>query len=126
MKLPNGFSQQVPPVRLVSARADVNGGVKATLRAETGDQAAAEQLREVVRGFVALARLHSGAKPEFDSVLKSIQLSGTDKTVQMTVAASPGNVARARPRPRDNPEPGTRNPGTRNPGTLEGATLFRQ
>ena len=62
MKLPNAVSSQVPPLRLVSARADVNGGVKATLRAETGDQAAAEQLREVVRGFIALARLQAGAK----------------------------------------------------------------
>jgi hypothetical protein len=118
MKLPNAVSRQVPPVRLVSARADVNGGVKATLRAETGDQAAAEQLREVVRGFVALARLHGGTKPEFDNVLKSIQLSGSDKTVQMTVAASPEVFSALAPRPRSNPEPRNlepRNPEPRNP-----------
>ena len=38
---------------------------------------------------MALARLQAGAKPGFDSVLKSIQLSGTDKTVEMTFAMSP-------------------------------------
>jgi hypothetical protein len=118
MKLPNTVSSQVPPLRLVSVRADVNGGVKATLRAETGDQAAAEQLREVVRAFLALARLQAGAKPEFDSVLKSIQLSGTDKTVQMTVAASPALMRALAPRPRPNRELPDRelpNPEPRNP-----------
>jgi hypothetical protein len=108
MKLPDAVSRQVPPLRLVSAKADVNGGVKATLRAETGDQAAADQLREVVRGFLALARMHGGAKPEFDNVLKSIQLSGTDKTVQMTIAASPEVLSALAPRPRPGSEP--RNP----------------
>jgi len=100
MRLPSAVSGKVPPVRLVSAKADVNGGLKATLRAETGDQPAAEQLREVVRGFVALARLQAGAKPEFDNVLKSIQLSGTDKTVQMTFAMSPETMRALAPRPR--------------------------
>ena len=54
--------QQVPPLRLVSAKANVNGGIRATVRAEAGDEAAAEQLRDVVRGFVSLARLQSGGK----------------------------------------------------------------
>jgi hypothetical protein len=108
LKLPDTVSSQVPPLRLVSVRADVNGGVKATLRAETGEPAAAEQLREVVRGFIALARLQGGAKPEFDNVLKSIQLSGTDKTVQISVAASPEVMRALAPRARPNREP--RNP----------------
>jgi hypothetical protein len=122
MKLPNTVSSQVPPVRLVSVRADVNGGVKATLRVETDDQAAAEQLREVVRGFIALARLQAGAKPEFDNVLKSVQLSGTDKTIQLSVAASPEIMRALAPHPRPNreprnPEPNAepRNPEPRNP-----------
>jgi hypothetical protein len=113
MKLPDTVSQQVPPVRLVSARADVNGGVKATLRAEAGNPAAAEQLREVVRGFLTLARLQAGGKPGFDTVLKSVQLSGTDKTVQITFAASPETLRELAPRPRGNPE--FRNPQPQNP-----------
>ena len=77
MRLPNGVARQVPPVRLVSVKANINGGVKATIRAEAGDKAAADQLRDVVRGFISLARLQGGAKPELDSMLKSIELSGT-------------------------------------------------
>jgi hypothetical protein len=100
MRLPTHLRGQVPPLRLVAAKADVNGGVKATIRAEAADAAAAEQLREVVRAFVSLARLNAGARPEFDNTLKSLQLSGTDKTVRLTVAVSPETVRALAPRPR--------------------------
>ena len=62
MRLPSGVAGQVPPMRLVSVKANINGGIKATIRAEAGDKAAADQLRDVVRGFISLARLQAGAK----------------------------------------------------------------
>lgn len=89
MRLPDGVAQQVPPIRLVSVKANINGGVKATIRAETGDKAAADQLRDVVRGFISLARLQGGAKPEIDGLLKSIELSGNDASVRLSVSVSP-------------------------------------
>jgi hypothetical protein len=92
MRLPPAVANQVPPVRLVSAIADVNGGLKGTIKAEMADEPAAEQLREVVRGFIALARMQSSGKPEFDGAMKSIQLSGTGRTVQMTFALSPDMI----------------------------------
>ncbi len=98
MRMPSDFSVQVPPVRLVSMKAHVNGGMKATIRAEAGDKAAADQLRDTVRGFVSLARLHGGGQPGFESTLKSIELSGTDKTVQMTFAVAPDTLRMLAPR----------------------------
>ena len=89
MKLPAAISSQVPPVRLVSLKADINGGVKATIRAEAGDKAAADQLRDAVRGFISLARLHAGGKDELANVLKTIELSGSDNTVRVSFAVSP-------------------------------------
>jgi hypothetical protein len=89
MKLPPAISSQVPPVRLVSLKADINGGVKATIRAEAGDKAAADQLRDAVRGFISLARLHAGGKNEFANVLKTVELSGNDNTVRLSFAVSP-------------------------------------
>ena len=119
MRLPSGVAGKVPPIRLVSVKADINGGVKATIRAEAGDKAAADQLRDVVRGFISLARLQAGAKQELEGVLKSIELSGTDATVRLSFAVSPdtlrvitpppgrrGNRGRGEP----NQEPGTPNP----------------
>ena len=51
MRLPSALAGQVPPIRLVSVKANINGGVKAVIRAEAGDKAAADQLRDVVRGL---------------------------------------------------------------------------
>lgn len=105
MKLPGAVSGQVPPVRLVSATADINGGLKGAIKAQMADQPAAEQLREVVRGFIALARLQSGGKPEFDRVMKSVQLSGTGRTVEITFAVSPDMIPALAPRRRQtNPD----------------------
>jgi hypothetical protein len=107
MRLPSGVAQQVPPIRLVSVKANINGGVKATIRAEAGDKAAADQLRDVVRGFISLARLQGGAKPEIDGMLKSIELSGSDSSVRLSVALSPEALRAVAPGPRRraNPEP---------------------
>ena len=98
MRLPSSVSDQVPPVRFVSAKADVNGGMRATIRAEAGDKAAADQLRDTVRGFVSLARLQAGSTPQLESTLKSIQLSGTDNTVQMSFAVAPETLRTLAPR----------------------------
>lgn len=84
MRLPSAMTGQVPPVRLISAKADINGGVKAAIRAEAGSAAAADQLRDVVRGFISLARLQASGTEEFASVLKSVELSGTDTTVRLS------------------------------------------
>ena len=118
MRLPSGVSSQVPPIRLVSVKANINGGVKAMIRAEAGDKAAADQLRDVVRGFISLARLQSGAKPEVDGLLKSIELSGNDSSVRLSVTVSPealrviapgsrrrGNLEPAQPAQPVNPAP---------------------
>ena len=112
MRLPADIGRQVPPLRVVSARADVNGGIRATIRAEAGDEAAAEQLRDVVRGFISLARLQaggkSGGKSDVESALKSIELSGSDKTVRLSFAVSPEALRTIVPRhrrPNAEPEP---------------------
>jgi hypothetical protein len=107
MRLPNEISSQVPPLRLVSVKANVNGGMKATIRAEAGDEVAAQQLRDVVRGFVSLARLHGGAQPAFESTLKSIELSGTNKTVQMSFAVPPDTLRMIGQRHRERSNPPT-------------------
>src|SRR6185436_3330698 len=86
MRLPSGVAQQVPPIRLVSVKAHINGGVKATIRAEAGDKAAADQLRDVVRGFISLARLQGGAKPEIDSMLKPFEQSRPGRAAAATQA----------------------------------------
>jgi hypothetical protein len=107
MKLPTAISSQVPPVRLVSAKADINGGIKATIRADAGDKVAADQLRDVVRAFISLARLQAGGKDQFATVLKTVELSGTDNTVRLSFAVSPETLRLIAPSARRGGAPGT-------------------
>jgi hypothetical protein len=89
MGIPSSVRQQVPPLRLVSAMAHINGGVKATIQAETADKAAADQLRDVVRGAISLVRLQAGARPELQDTLKSIELGGSATSVQLSFTMTP-------------------------------------
>jgi hypothetical protein len=100
INLPTSLSGQVPPVRLVSAKANINGGVKATIRAEAGDKAAGDQLRDVVRAFLTLARVGVSGQEELASVLKTVELSGTDTTVRLSFAVSPETLRIVVPRGR--------------------------
>jgi hypothetical protein len=104
MGVPSAMRQQVPPLRMVAAKARINGGLKATVKAETADQAAADQMRDVIRGFVSLMRLQSGAKPELQDVLKSFELGGTGNTVQLSFAMTPANFRALVPQRRQRPD----------------------
>lgn len=83
-KLPAAVSDRIPPITWFSAGVDVNGGIRGVLRAETRDEESANNLRDVVRGFMALVKLQAGSRPELQSVLQSLQLAGTGKTVALS------------------------------------------
>jgi hypothetical protein len=83
-KLPEGVASQIPSVRLFSASGHINGGINAIIRAEARDDQAAQNLRDVVQGFLALAKLQSNQQPELQALVNSLQLSGTGKTVALS------------------------------------------
>ena len=83
-KLPEQISRQLPAVKWFAAAGHVNGGVSGTLRAEARDDAAAENLRDVVRGFLALARMQAQADPRAAGLIDSLQLTGSGKTVALS------------------------------------------
>jgi hypothetical protein len=83
-KLPQQISSRLPAVKWFAAAGHVNGGVSGTLRAEARDDAAAENLRDVVRGFLALARMQSQADPRTAGLIDSLHLSGSGKTVALS------------------------------------------
>jgi hypothetical protein len=84
--LPEQIARQIPPVKWFAAAGHINGGVSALLRAEAKDEQAAENLRDVVRGFLALGRLQSQGDPRIAAIASSMQLEGTGTTVQLTFA----------------------------------------
>jgi hypothetical protein len=83
-RLPEPVSNQLSAVKWFAATGRINGGVSGTFRAEARDEQAAENLRDVVRGFLALARLQAGSNPKYAGMLQSLQLSGTGNTVAIS------------------------------------------
>lgn len=82
-RLPSDIQAQLPAVTLFSAAGHVNGGVSGVFKAEARDDAAAQNLRDIVRGFLAMARLQSGSRPGIQQLVDSLQLSGEGKTVAL-------------------------------------------
>jgi hypothetical protein len=83
-RLPNDLASRLPAITWFSATGFVNGGISGVLRAEARDEVAAENLRDVIRGFVALAKMQAGSKPEILAMVQSLQLGGTGKTVALS------------------------------------------
>ena len=63
-RLPEQIRSQIPAVKTFAVMSHIDGGVTGTLRAEARDDQSAENLRQVVQGFLALGRLQSQKDPE--------------------------------------------------------------
>jgi hypothetical protein len=84
--LPVNVLSQIPAISWFAVSAHINGGLRGTLRAETRDDESAKNLREVVTGFLALAKMGAGAKPELQAAVQSLEIGGTGKTVSLSFA----------------------------------------
>ena len=84
--LPANVLSQIPAISWFAVSGHVNGGLRGTLRAEARNDESANNLRDVVRGFLALAKLGSGAKPELQAMMQSLELGGSGKTVSLSFA----------------------------------------
>ena len=87
--LPADVARQLPPLDWFSVSGHINGGLDGTLRLETRDAAAADDLRQVVQGFLALARLQTGRLEQFRALIESINLGGQGTTVTVTFSVPP-------------------------------------
>ncbi len=85
-RLPSEIRNRLPAVKTFAVMSHIDGGVAGTLRAEARDDEAAENLRQVVQGFLALGRMQAQADPKIAALLSSLQLSGSGKTVALSFA----------------------------------------
>jgi hypothetical protein len=83
-QLPDQIASQVGAVKWFAAAAHINGGLSGMVRAEARDDQAAENLRDVVRGVLALGRLQAQNNPKLTALADSLQLAGTGKTVSLS------------------------------------------
>jgi hypothetical protein len=81
--VPDVIRQHIAGVRWLAAGANVDRGVRAMVRADTRDNETAQNLRAVVNGAVAAARLLSSRDARLDAILNSIQTSGSGSTVEL-------------------------------------------
>lgn len=83
-QLPAEVRNHMPPIQWFSAAGHINGGVSAVLRAEARDDEAGQQMRDMVRGFLALAKMQANSRPEIKTAVDSLQLSGEGKSVALS------------------------------------------
>jgi hypothetical protein len=83
-RLPKEVASRLPPITWFAVSGHVNGGLRGVIRAETRDEDAANNLRDVVRGFLALGKMQSGGRPEVQAMMQSLELGGTGKTVALS------------------------------------------
>ena len=81
--LPDEVESQVSQVAAFAAGARVNGGVSGTLTAEARDEETGRNLRDLLQGFLALARLQVGSRPELSGLLDSIRLTAAGTNVTL-------------------------------------------
>jgi hypothetical protein len=82
--LPQEVAGRLPAISWFAVSGHVNGGLRGVLRAEARDEEAANNLRDVVRGFLALGKMQSGGRPEIQAMMQSLELGGTGKTVALS------------------------------------------
>ena len=84
--LPNGLHEKIPSLSWFSAAGHLNGGVSGTVKAEAKDEEAAANLRDMLRGVVAMVKLQTSDKPALKTLADSLQLGGEGKTVAVAFA----------------------------------------
>ncbi len=89
--LPAEVQRQLPQITWFSASGHVNGGVSGSVSVQARDQEAAANLQQVVGGFIALAKMQAGSRPELKALLQSITLGGntSDNTVSVSFTIPP-------------------------------------
>lgn len=81
--LPADMASKLPAINWFSVKGLINGGIEGQISAEAKDDVAAQDLRQVVQGFLALARLQVGQNPEISEFLNSLQVTGQGRTVSL-------------------------------------------
>src|SRR5207237_7033907 len=81
---PPQVSEKLPAIQWFSASAQVDTGLRGVVRAEARDEEAANALRDVIRGVMALAKLQVSSQPALETVFRSLELGSSGTTVSLS------------------------------------------
>lgn len=90
-QLPPQIAQQLPPINWFAASGHIDSGVRGIVRVEAKDEKSAQDLRQVIQGVMALARLQAGQRAEFADLINSLELGGQGTTVSLGFSV-PGSL----------------------------------
>jgi hypothetical protein len=82
--LPDSIASKIPAITWFSVTGRIDSEVRGIIRADARDEQAANDLRDVVRGFLALANLQAGSRPGLERALQSLELGGTGNRVTLS------------------------------------------
>jgi len=87
--MPADIAAQLPPVQWLMANVHIDGGISGQVRAETRDADAAKNLRDVIQGGLAAGHLLAGKDSRVDTMINSLQVGGTGKSVSVNFTVPP-------------------------------------
>ena len=82
--VPAEIQAHLPAIQWFSAATHINGGVSGVFKAEARDEESAKNMRDVLNGFLALAKMQASSHPELQTMVQSLQLSGDGKNVAIS------------------------------------------
>ena len=81
--LPAEVRSAMPAISWFSAAGHINGGVSGTFKAEAKDAETAKNLRDVMGGFLAMAKMQAQNKPGMQQLADSLVISGEGNSVAL-------------------------------------------
>jgi hypothetical protein len=87
--VPDAVRSHLNGIEWVAVSADIGTGVRGYVRADAIDEQAGEQLRSIVNGALAAARMFGGQDPRVETALKGVQASGAGKSAQLSFEVGP-------------------------------------
>jgi hypothetical protein len=89
-QLPEPLRNQIAGIEWLSLSADVDRDVRGLIRAEARDDEQAQQLRTVLAGALAAARMFGEQDARLAAALNSVQTTGSGRTVELSFQVSSG------------------------------------
>jgi hypothetical protein len=87
--LPPAVASQLPPINWLAASGRVDSGLHGFVRADARDAESAKNLRDVVQGFLALAKMQGTRQPQYKGLFDSLALSAEGNSVSLTFEVTP-------------------------------------
>jgi len=87
--VPDAVLGQLPPINWLAASGRIDSGLHGMVRADARDEQSAQNLRDVVQGFLSLARLQGSRDPAYRQMLDSATLDTKGTSVSLSFDVSP-------------------------------------